>query len=221
MLRFDASLFSLAAQFTGKYAPCQGVTVSPLVPGDATNRIGRGVVVTASDRGAATFLALDPQGTADEEAAFIPDDELIKAARGIKTAARELLIEEGRATVTTFRKTTSESKEFPVHRTQQRLPDLPGTIARAVEYWSATPELTTTAGRYDLQLLHKAIRAMVDDTDSIVISAFQGGPLRLQREDTGVVVLLMPQTARPIPPMPAWLLRYAQVPAAADTACQG
>ena len=201
MIRLNAALFALAAQFTGKYAPFQGVCVSPHARG--------GAVIAASDRGAATFIAFDPTAALDEEAAFIPGDELVKACRGIKTAQREIQITDSSAVVTTFRKTTSEAKELTIHHTQQRLPRLPEVIAQAVSYWSATPELTTTAGRYDIQLLSKAVRAMADETDSIVISAFQGGPLRLQREDTGVVVLLMPQAAEAIPPMPPWLLDYA------------
>ena len=211
MIRLNAALFALAAQFTGKYAPFQGVCINPHASG--------GAVIAASDRGAATFIACDPTAALDEEAAFIPADDLVKACRGIKTAQREIQITDTSAVVTTFRKTTSEAKELAIHRTQQRLPGLPEVIAQAVSYWSATPELTTTAGRYDIQLLSKAIRAMADETDSIVVSAFQGGPLRLQREDTGVVVLLMPQTAQPIPPMPSWLVDYASTAADASAAC--
>jgi hypothetical protein len=50
---------------------------------------------------------------------------------------------------------------------------------------------------------------MVDDSDSLVLSGYQGGPLRLQREDLQMVVLLMPQTALPIPAAPDWLGQYA------------
>ena len=62
-----------------------------------------------------------------------------------------------------------------------------------------------------MQLLHKSIKAMVDDTDSVVLSAFQGGPLRLQREDLQIVVMLMPQEAQAIPALPPWLSTYAEL----------
>jgi hypothetical protein len=73
----------------------------------------------------------------------------------------------------------------------------------------ATPKLSRTAGRYDLGLLLKALKALGNEDDAVVLSAWQGGPLRLQRRDVSAVILLMPQEAQPLPAVPAWLEDFA------------
>ena len=45
---------------------------------------------------------------------------------------------------------------------------------------------------------------------SLVLSAFDGGPLRLQGEGLELMILVMPQTAEPIPPIPDWVLRFSE-----------
>lgn len=200
MHRFSSALLALAASFTGKYAPFQGVQIAPLAGG---------VSVVASNRGAAAFFGYDPKGHATDEIVVLPDNELIKAARGIKTAEREVTIDGPTALVTTYYKDHSTSKEFPVTLSSVPFPPMRAVIDQAIAYWGETPEVTTTAGRYDLQLLDKAIRAMADDSSSLVIAGYQGGPLRLQREDLHAVVLIMPQTAQPVPAAPPWLATYA------------
>lgn len=208
MHRFSSSLLALAASFTGKYAPFQGVQIAPLAGG---------VSVVACNRGAAAFFGYDPKGTADSEVVLLPDGDLVKAARGIKSAEREVTIDGPTALVTTYYKDHSTSKEFPVHFSSVPFPPMREVIDRAIAYWGETPELTTTAGRYDLALLDKAIRAMADDTSSLVIAGYQGGPLRLQREDLHAVVLIMPQTAQPIPTAPPWLADYASAALPAES----
>ena len=42
------------------------------------------------------------------------------------------------------------------------------------------------------------------------MSAFDGGPMRLQTDRGNVVILVMPQTAEPIPPIPDWLINFAK-----------
>jgi hypothetical protein len=42
-----------------------------------------------------------------------------------------------------------------------------------------------------------------------VLSAFDGGPLRIQGEGLEILLLLMPQTAVPIPAVPAWAEAWA------------
>lgn len=200
MIRFSSGLLALAANFTGKYAPFQGIQIAPLAGG---------VSVVASNRGAVAFFGYDPKGQANREVVLLPDGELIKAARGIKTAEREVTIDGGAALVTTYYKDHSTSKEFPAHFSSVAFPPMRAVVDQAIAYWGETPELTTTAGRYDLALLDKAVRAMADDAGSIVLSGYQGGPLRLQREDLQAVVLLMPQAAKPLPTVPPWLASYA------------
>lgn len=202
MLRFNSALFAFAAEFVGQYVPYQGIEIAPLAGG---------VSIAATNRGAVAMLAFDPNGLATETAVLLPGDELARACKGIKTAQRELVVEGDEAVVTTYYKAHSTSKEFPVQRSAGGFSSLRQVIRGAVRYWGETPELSRTAGRYDMQLLHKSIKAMVDDTDSVVLSAFQGGPLRLQREDLQIVVMLMPQEAQAIPALPPWLSTYAEL----------
>ena len=204
MLRFNSALFAFAAEFVGQYVPYQGIEIAPLAGG---------VSIAATNRGAVAMLAFDPNGLATETTVLLPGDELARACKGIKTAQRELVVEDDNAVVTTYYKGHSTSKEFPVHRSRSGFPALRQVIRSALRYWGETPELSRTAGRYDVQLLHRSIKAMVDDADSVVLSAFQGGPLRLQREDIDrceIVVLLMPQEAQAIPPVPPWLATYVE-----------
>lgn len=200
MFRISSVYFNLAASFTGKYTPFQGVTLTPHAGG---------VVVSASDRGAALFYGFDPSGLAPEIATFSPGKELAAACNGIKTAQRELTIEDGRATVTTYYKEHSTSKEFQISRLSESPPMGP-VLQGVIERWGEAPTSSTTAGRYDLKLLHKATRAILEESDCLVLSGYDGGPLRLQSEQLRCVVLLMPQTAVPLPGLPPWLADYAQ-----------
>jgi hypothetical protein len=199
MFRLNSALFHLAAQFTGQWAPFQGVTLSPL---------SGGVCAVASDRGAATFVGFDPSGHASTAATFLPGKELASACKGIKSAQRELTIDGDLAAVTTYYKEHSKSQEFPVVACSEQ-PCLRQALANMLALWGQTPELSTTAGRYDLKLLTKAVKAITEESDNLVISGYNGGPLRLQSEQLRCVVLLMPQTAEPIPPVPPWLVDYA------------
>lgn len=200
MFRLNSYLFSLAASFCGKYAPYQGITLTPHAGG---------VAVTSSDRGAASFYGFDPQGYAPEEATFSPGDKLASACNGIKTAARELTIEGGLARVTTYYKDHSSFAEYTATRLQQA-PPMRHAIAGVIGLWRETPLLSTTAGRYDVDLLSKACRIIAKEAGSVVISGYDGGPLRLQSEKLNCVVLLMPQTAQPLPVLPTWLADFAR-----------
>lgn len=199
MFRLRSSLFNLAAQFTGKWAPFQGVTLSPLAGG---------ICVTAGDRGAATFLGYDPSGCATTAATFLPGKDLASASKGIKSAQRELTIEGELATVTTYYKEHSKSQQFPIYACDEQ-PPLRQVIAEVLRFWGEQPELSTTAGRYDLDLLTRAVRTISEESDQLVISGYHGGPLRLQSDALGCLVLIMPQVAQPIPPVPPWLADYA------------
>lgn len=209
-LTLDSSLLAFAGDFTGKYVPYQGVEIAPLDP----SRPEAGVTVAALDRAAIGMVGYDPNGRADTTLLLLPEPDLIKACRGIKTAERDIRIEGDTldgltARVTTYYKAHSTFKDFTVQAATGKFPPYRQIVTTILKRWGATPETSTTAGRYDLGLLTKAVRAMVDDTDSIVISGYDGGPLRLQREDLHVVLLLMPQTAAPIPTVPDWLHAYS------------
>lgn len=204
MFRIDSSLFSFAADVTGKFAPFQGIEL-------AAHPRGQGVTVTAlSDSAAMVVIGYDPKGSTDEPpTVFLPTPEIKAASKGIKTAERELSIDDGLATVTTYHQSHSVQKTFPIATTDVPFPAMRATVAKAVEFWGSAPSELTSSGRYDLSLLMSALKPMADRTNSLVISPYPNGPLRLQREDLSIVVMLMPQKAVPIPPLPDWLLGYA------------
>lgn len=176
----------------------------------AENRVSGGVTITSvADFGAMVFLGYDPTGTTDQDpTVFLPSDPLVKAAKGIKTAERELHIQDNLATVTTFQKEARPSVQFVVAKASAPFPPVHSIVSKAIEYWGESPALVETAGRYNLTYLLSAIKAM-GGTDSIVMAPYPHGPLRLQRQDLSAVVLLMPQQAEPIPPVPSWLSDYA------------
>lgn len=201
MLQFQSSLLALAAEFTGTYAPFQAVRIEPLTSG--------GILVAATNKGHVAFLGHDPKGIGDQARTVIAAPELIRACKGIKTAERYITIEGSTAQVTTRRKTTSASAEFPIADAAAEFPPLASVMQATLARWSATPRLTETAGRYDAALLEKAIRTAAGAASSIVLSAFDGGPLRLQLEELDALILLVPQTAQPVPPIPQWVQHYA------------
>lgn len=200
-VRFDSSLLAIAAEFTGKHTPWQGVEIAPL---------GSGVSVTACDRGAVALIAFDPKGVADESMVLLPGGDLLKAARGLKTAERDIYIDGATGVVTTYRKEHSTSVEVPVVRSSVPFPPVRKVLLAVLEAWGSTPELSTTAGRYDADILLKILKA-AGNTPALVISGYDGGPLRIQREDCQMLILAMPQEAVPIPPLPDWAHTYAQV----------
>lgn len=201
MFRFQAGLLGLAADFTGKFSPWQGVHIQPLAGG---------VAVTASINGAMALIGYDAGGIAsDGPATYLVGPELAKAANFVKTCERELLIDDDVAIVRNHFKEHTTSAEFPITRSKANFPDIAGAVSAALRRWGELPEVSSTAGRYDSELLLKAIRAVRDKTDNLVISGYDGGPLRLQGGRMDVVILLMPQAAEPIPPPPPWLADYA------------
>ncbi|MGA1641001.1 MAG: hypothetical protein ACO4AL_11690 [Steroidobacteraceae bacterium] len=201
MLQFNSALLAAAGLFVGAFSPYQSIHIQPH---------GGGVLVAASDHGRITALGFDPAGRGDEICDLIADDKLLQACRGIKAAERDVRIEDQRAIVTTYRKTTNESKEFAILRASTPFPPLESAVAACVQRWSATPEVSATAGRYDATYLEKAVKAAGLLCNSLVLSAFDGGPLRLQGEGLELMILVMPQTAEPIPPIPDWVLRFSE-----------
>lgn len=194
---FSAPLLAVASEFTGKYAPYQAVQVRP--------HPGGGVLVSATDEGKVAVIGYDPRGEAEGETCLLPSSELTKACRAVKTARREITIEDSTAIVRSITKSTSKAIELPVHHSKVEFPPLFGVVGKCVERWGASPEVSSSAGRYDSALLERAIRAGSALSDSIVLSAYDGGPMRIQAEGLELLILLMPQTAEPIPPVPSWL----------------
>jgi len=202
MLQLNSALLAIAAEFTGKYAPYQAVEISPCPTG--------GVFVASTDKGSIACLAYDPGGKADETARILPDNELIKVCRGIKTADRDIRIEGTNAIVTTYRKSTNERKEITISRSISEFPPLAQAIDACIRRWGETPEISATAGRYDAHYVERALKGVSTLGDSVVLSAYDGGPLRIHNQTNDVIVLVMPQTAESIPSVPEWLSEYAK-----------
>lgn len=208
MLQFNAALLAAVGAFTGAYSPYQSVHIRPHCGG---------VLLAASDHGKVTAVGFDRQGRTDESATIIPSSELLKACAGIKTAERGISIEGDTALVTTYYKASNnKGKELPLQRSITPFPDIDSALKACVDRWGATPTLSETAGRYRVAYLERAIKAAGLLADSLVLSAFDGGPLRLQGESIELIILVMPQTAEAIPPMPDWIQEFSR-----QTACHG
>lgn len=203
IFRFASGLFHLAADFTGKYAPYQAIQVGPHPAG--------GVLVCATDRGAAAFLGYDPAGRADDTVCFLPDPEVVKLSNPIKTAERTLTINTTAqsASVTTHQKSADKTVETraPSISTHE-FPPLTQVIGACINHWDATIK-STQAGRYDAKLLRQAIDAASSYGDAVVFSGFDGGPIRIEVEGSNLCMLVMPQTAVELPGVPEWLRAVA------------
>lgn len=202
MVQFNSALLALAGLFVGQYAPYQAVHIRPHAGG---------VLVASTNQGQVSFLGYDQQGTADETCNIIASDKLLAACTGIKSAERDIVIDGPNAKVTTYRKTAdNEVKEFQVFYSATEFPPLEEAIGACIERWSATPLASATAGRYAAPFLTKALKAAAACSDSITLSAFDGGPLRIQCQGLDMLILIMPQTAEPIPTLPDWVCSFAQ-----------
>ena len=202
MLNFNSALLSVASDFVGQFAPYQSVEITPAPEG--------GVFIASTDKGNIACLAFDPSGTADEYTCIITSKDLMKATKGIKTGYRNIQINDDQAVVTTYKKTTANQViEVPVMRSTVAFAPLSKAIQNCLDRWSNTPATSPTAGRYNLTYINKALRSLSVFDSSIALSAFDGGPLRIQGADNNLIILVMPQTAEPIPKIPYWLEKYA------------
>jgi len=221
-LNCESRLFVVGADFAGNYAPYQGIYFCP-------GPRGVGVIASSSDRGALTFVGYDESGTIDEPVVFIPTSELAAASRGLKSGPRTLSIdtETGIAAVTTPLKTkagkTVEMSAPPVSTIA--FPDVHGVVARLVAHWEGMGQQVDACGRYDAKLLLQALRAAEGLGDSVSLVGMSGGPLLINIEaavedetakkktvrmqSTGLLLMLMPQTAQPVPPPPGWVHRWS------------
>jgi len=206
-LTCESRLFAVGADFAGTYAPYQGIHFAP-GPG------GAGVIAAASDRGALTFVGYDETGSIDEAATLLPTAELAAASRGIKSGPRTLTIDTGTrvATVTTHLKTkagkTVEMAAPPVSTIA--FPDVQTVLANFIAHWEANGRTGDTAGRYEAKLLLKALRVAEGLGDVVVLCGITGGPLLINIEGSGLLLMLLAQAAQPLPPPPGWAKRWAQ-----------
>lgn len=201
MLQFNSALLALAGAFTGPYAPYQAVHIQPHA---------NGVLVAASDQGRVSMLGYDRRGQGDETCNLLPGADLLKACAGIKSAERDVRIEDDEAAVTTYRKTAgNEVKRFPILRATAPFPPLDRAVSACIQRWGATPAASATAGRYATAYLEKAVKSAGHLCESLVLSGFDGGPLRLHGESLDIMILVMPQTAEPVPPLPQWVQDFA------------
>lgn len=201
MLQFKSPLLAICGAFTGPFAPFQSVHVEPAPQG--------GVIVVGSDGGKVTAVGFDPSGKADESVNLLPGSDLLAACKAIKGAERDITVQDASAQVTTYRKTKNETKEFALLRSQEPYPPIQQALARCLETWGSAPELSRSAGRYSVAYLEKALKAAGHLSESVVLSAFDGGPLRLQADNLELLVMVMPQTREPIPPLPEWAITFA------------
>lgn len=203
MLSFNSALLSVACDFTSKFAPFQAVEITKAENG--------GVYLASTDKGNIACFAYDPSGSADENICLLPNKDLMRACKGIKTGERNIKIDGNMATVTTYKKTTNQIQELPVMLSGVEFPH--GKITKAIrdciERWSVSPTTSDTAGRYDIDYINRAIKSLSVFDSSICLCAFDGGPLRIQGSDNNLTILVMPQTAEPIPEIPAWLKAYS------------
>jgi hypothetical protein len=201
MLQCRSALLQIAAAFTGTYDPCRGVRFEAAPSG--------GVVAMATDRASAVW-SYDPKGRLEQSGGYelVPSDALVKACRGIKSAQRTLLIaspDADQASIVTDYKAHSKSISVPLGPPPAHpFPPLAAVLDQVLRIWGQTPELSATCGRYDLALLQRVL-ASIDSDEAVVLSAFDGVPLRIQSKDALTVALLMPQDAGVIPPLPDWL----------------
>lgn len=206
MIRLQSQFLSMAADFTGKYAPWRAVS---LFPHDG------GVMIAASDNGAITFLAWDAQGYCPAPVAIVVPRDLATAAKAIKSASREVIIEDAdaevstscSATVTTYYSKHSASKAFSLARSTEPIPPYWQILPSLVEMRRTSQDRSRTAGRYDSALLQRGIKVLGDEALVDMYCIGEEGPLWLQRRDISAMALIMPCSVEqaPMAPMPPWL----------------
>ena len=223
MIELRSSLLAIAGRFTHKYEPYQAISVEP-GPG------GSGVLVFASDRGAASFVGYDGRGTFDEPSRrvkILPTRELIDACRGIKTAERRVAITGERAVVSSYGKTTTSVKEVPVgYSCLKCLSARDACLAAARRRAAGEGAPTRLLGRYDVALVRNAIRVLEEHGAPVMLSVGYGAlpdgsdaPLRIYSESLDALAIVMPQKKKgePYPPMPDWIAHTARTPVMADS----
>jgi hypothetical protein len=197
----DGALVYVAAEFCGNFSPYQSVQIKP-------NPSGNGVFVASTDAGKMAFLAYDHSGKGDEEVILLPTPELLKETRPLKSASRWLEIESAQARCSKITKTTTKTVEIPITRSAVTPPDLVGVMKTVAVQWGKDCPCVD-AGNFSATYLQKAFRAIESLGSSVVMSHLNGGPLRVESLESQAMVMIMPQTAQPIPELPDFLYAFA------------
>jgi len=201
MLSLDGALVAVASDFCGRYAPYQAITLRP-------NPDGRGVYVASTDAGKLAFLAYDHAGHGDEEVILLPTPDLIKHCRPLKSASRGIEIEGDTARCSKSTKNTTQTSEIPITRSAVPPSDLVGVMKTVATLWGKDIPCVN-AGNFNANYLQKAFRSIESLGSSITMSHLEGGPLRIESTTGCALVMVMPETARPIPELPEYLLKFA------------
>jgi hypothetical protein len=198
MIECNAAYFSVASAFLGTYLPFHVIHIEPHSTG--------GVLFVSSDQGRVTLIAHDPTGSADESVNVIPDPQLLKIARPIKTAERRLTLEDSTATVLTLRKTNFEKKTSTFQRSTADFPPIRQALSRCLQAWDS--ELPVSEGRYDADYLLRIFNILAPLSEYCTFSSYDGGPLRIQTDSLDATVFLMPLNAAEPAPVARYLREY-------------
>ena len=200
MIECNAAYFSMASAFLGTYCPFHVIHIEPHVSG--------GVLLVSSDQGRVTLIAHDRTGSADETINVIPDAELLKISRPIKTAERRLTLEDSSATVLTLRKTNTERKAASFQRSTAEFPPIRQALSKCLQAWDTV--LPSSQGRYDANYLLRILSALSPLSEYCTFSSYDGGPLRIQTDSLAATVFLMPLGAEEPAPVASYLREYAK-----------
>ena len=200
--KFNGALLAVAADFCGKWTPYTGVQIRP-------NRNGSGVFVASTDAGRLAFLAFDENGSADEELCLLATSDLLKHTKPLKSASRWIEIEGSIARCSKLTKSTTTTVEVPVTYSTVEPPDLVGAMHKVALQWGKDQPHCVDCGNFNGSFLTRAFKAIEVLGGSVTMSHLNGGPLRVESTDHDVIVLVMPETARPIPALPAFLKSFS------------
>lgn len=198
-ISLNGALVAVAADFTGKYSPYQSIQIRPNPRG--------GVFVASTDAGRIAFLGFDPSGKGDEQVVLLPTADLIKQTRPLKSATRWLELEGNVARCTKLMKTTSATEEVPITRSTTEPADLIGAMKAVAERWGKDCPVVN-AGNFNANFLLRAFKAIEQLGGSITMSHLDGGPLRVESTTGNAIVLVMPEMARDVPPLPDYLHHF-------------
>lgn len=201
-ISLNGALIAVAADFVGKYSPYQAIQIRP-------NPNGDGVFVASTDAGRLAFLAFDNSGTGDEQINILPTPDLIKNTRPLKSANRWIEIEGSTARCSKLTKATTKTEEISITRSTIEPADLVGAMKTVAHQWGKDVPNCTNAGNFNPGFLTRAFKAIEALGGSITMSHLNGGPLRVESTDSDVIVLVMPEMARPVPALPHYLKAFA------------
>ena len=111
------------------------------------------------------------------------------------------------ARCTKLMKTTSATEEVPITRSTTEPADLIGAMKAVAERWGKDCPVVN-AGNFNANFLLRAFKAIEQLGGSITMSHLDGGPLRVESTTGNAIVLVMPEMARDVPPLPDYLHHF-------------